>query len=183
MQVASKENIMPELETRRLLFVPYSLALKKATIQNRSLLAGLIGATVPDDWPGPDLMEALPFFIELMEQDSSGDVWDGIIIHKQNKIVIGDMGFKGGPGAAGEVEIGYSIIPAYRNRGYATEMARCLITWAFQQHGIRAVIAECLDDNAGSIKVLEKLGMRRLPPDGNMLKWEIRKEEWEQREG
>jgi [ribosomal protein S5]-alanine N-acetyltransferase len=174
---------MPKLETNRLLYLPYSLKLKKATLQNRSLLAGLIVATVPDDWPGPDLMEALPFFIGLMEQDPSGDVWDGIIIHKQDNIVIGDMGFMGGPDASGVVEIGYSIIPAYRNQGYATEMARCLITWAFQQPGIRAVIAECLDDNAGSIKVLEKLGMRRLPPDGNMLKWEIRKEGWEQHEG
>ena len=117
-----------------------------------------------------------------MEQDPSGDVWDGLIIHKQDKIVIGDMGFKGGPDAAGAVEIGYSIIPAFRNQGYATEMARRLITWAFQQPAIRAVIAECLDDNAGSIQVLEKLGMRRLAPDGNMLKWEIREEEWEQRE-
>lgn len=173
---------MPELETNRLLYLPYSLELKQATLQNRSSLSGLIGATVPDNWPGPDLMEALPFFIELMQQDPSGNVWDGIIIHKQDKIVIGDMGFKGGPDAAGAVEIGYSIIPAYRNQGYATEMACRLITWAFQQPAIRAVIAECLDDNAGSIKVLEKLGMRRLAPDGNMLKWEIRREEWEQRE-
>lgn len=174
---------MPELETQRLLLVPYSLELKKATLQNRSLLAGLIGVTVPDNWPGPDLMEALPFFIELMEQDLSGDIWDGIIIHKQDRIVIGDMGFKGGPDAAGLLEIGYSIIPAYRNQGYATEMGSSLITWAFQQPRVRAVIAECLDDNAGSIKVLEKLRMRRLPPDGSMLKWEIRKEEWKQREG
>ncbi len=173
---------MPELETNRLLYLPYSLELKQATLQNRLSLARLIGATVPDDWPGPDLIEALPFFIELMEQDPSGNVWDGIIIHKQDRIVIGDMGFKGGPDAAGAVEIGYSVIPAYRNQGYATEMARRLITWAFQQPAIRAVIAECLDDNAGSIKVLEKLGMRRLAHDGNMLKWEIRKEEWEQRE-
>jgi [ribosomal protein S5]-alanine N-acetyltransferase len=36
-------------------------------------------------------------------------------------------------------------------------------------------IAECLNDNIGSIKVLEKLGMRRLEPEGNMLKWELRK--------
>jgi ribosomal-protein-alanine N-acetyltransferase len=174
---------MPKLETNRLLYLPYSLELKKVTLQNKSLLANLIGARVPEDWPGPDLMDALPFFIERMELDPSGEVWDGIIIHKQNKVVIGDIGFKGGPNAAGVVEIGYSIIPAYRNRGYATEMVHCLITWAFQQPDIRAVIAECLDDNTGSIKVLEKLGMRRTALYGNMLKWEIRKEEWEHREG
>lgn len=169
---------MPQLETERLLLVPYSLDLKKATLQNKSLLADMIGFRVPEDWPGPDLMEALPFFIKQMEQEPSGLVWDGIIVHKRDKVVIGDMGFKGGPDAAGAVEIGYSIIPEYRNQGYATEMARNLIAWAFQQPAIRLVVAECLDDNAGSIKVLEKLGMRRLASEGNMLKWEIWKEEW-----
>ena len=92
--------------------------------------------------------------------------------------MIGDIGFMGGPDQEGVVEVGYSIIPEYRNQGYATEMARSLIAWAFQEKGIKLVTAECLDDNIGSIKVLEKVGMRRLEPDGNMLKWEIRKEEW-----
>jgi ribosomal-protein-alanine N-acetyltransferase len=55
-------------------------------------------------------------------------------------------------------------------------MARGLIAWAFQEKGIKLVTAACLDNNIGSIKVLEKVGMHRLEPDGNMLKWEIRKD-------
>ena len=50
-----------------------------------------------------------------------------------------------------------------------------MIAWAWQQPGVTAVTAECLDDNVGSIKVLEKAGMHRLPAEGNMLKWETRK--------
>jgi ribosomal-protein-alanine N-acetyltransferase len=84
----------------------------------------------------------------------------------------------GGPDQEGVVEVGYSIVPENRNQGYATEMARGLIAWAFQEKGIKAVTAACLDNNIGSIKVLEKVGMRRLEPDGNMLKWVMRKEEW-----
>jgi len=57
-------------------------------------------------------------------------------------------------------------------------MAHRLIAWAFQEKGIKIATAACLDDNVGSIKVLEKVGMRRLVPEGNMLKWEIRQEEW-----
>jgi len=38
------------------------------------------------------------------------------------------------------------------------------------------ITAECLNDNIGSIRVLEKVGMRRLEPEGNLLKWELRKE-------
>jgi len=73
--------------------------------------------------------------------------------------------------------INVHIFSNYRNQGYATEMAQALIQWAFQQQGIRVVTASCLNDNIGSIKVLEKAGMSRLQPEGNMLKWELRKEQ------
>ena len=82
----------------------------------------------------------------------------------------------GGPDKDGVVEVGYDIVPEYRKQGYATEMARSLVAWAFQETGIKVVTASCLDDNIGSIKVLENVGMRRLEPDRNMLKWEIRKD-------
>ena len=169
---------MPKLETQHLLFIPFTLELKKITLHNKPQVAERIGVRVSDDWPGPDFMEALPFFIDQMEQDSSGSVWDGIILHKADSIAIGGMGFLGGPDETGAIEIGYSIVPAYRKHGYATEMGQALIAWAFQQPDIRAVIAECLQDNIASIKVLEKLGMRRLALHDNLIKWEIRREDW-----
>jgi [ribosomal protein S5]-alanine N-acetyltransferase len=166
---------MPEHETRRLRLVPFSLELKKVAVTDRNMLADLLGVHVPDSWPGPDLEEALPFFITEMEKRPSTSAWDGLIIHKDNKVLIGDMGFKGPPDPAGRVEIGYNIIPEYRNQGYATEMACHMIAWAWQQSSVISVTAECLDDNLGSIKVLEKAGLRRLEPEGTMLKWETRK--------
>ncbi len=169
---------MPELQTQHLHFLSFSLDLKRLTLSNKSHLAERIGVCVPNDWPGPDFSDALPFFIQQMEQDPSDSVWDGIIIHKADGVVIGDMGFRGGPDEAGVVEIGYSIIPAYRNHGYATEMAHALITWAFQQPDILTVVAECLQDNIGSIKVLEKLGMRRVGLHDDLLAWEVRREDW-----
>ncbi len=54
-------------------------------------------------------------------------------------------------------------------------MARRVIEWAFHTPGIQVITAQCLDDNIGSIRVLEKVGMRRLAPEGNRLKWELRK--------
>ena len=122
------------------------------------------------------MLEALPFFIEAMEKDPLGLVWDGIILQKADQRAIGGIGFHGPPDEAGRVEIGYNIIPAYEGQGYATEMARRVIDWAFHTSGIEVITAECLDDNIGSIRVLEKVGMRRLAPEGNRLKWELRKE-------
>ena len=170
---------MLALETKRLQLIPFLLDLKKAALNDRARLVEMLGVYVPVHWPGPDLAEALPSFIENMERAPSEPAWDWIAIHTLAQAVIGDIGFMGGPDQEGVVEFGYSIVPEYRNQGYATEMARGLIAWAFQEKGIRVVTAACLDDNFGSIKVLEKVGMHRLEPGGNMLKWEIRKEEWE----
>jgi ribosomal-protein-alanine N-acetyltransferase len=163
------------LESQRLKLLPFTLELKKATLADRARLAEMLEVAIPDTWPGADLLEALPFFIEVMEKDPASLVWDGIIIHKAERIAIGGIGFHGGPDEAGMVEIGYNIIPAYERQGYATEMARRVIEWAFHTPGIQVITAQCLDDNLGSIRVLEKVGMRRLAPEGNMLKWELRK--------
>ncbi len=163
------------LETPRLKLLPFTLELKKATLAERARLAEMLEVEIPDAWPGADLLEALPFFIEVMEKDPAGLVWDGIIIHKAEQIAIGGIGFHGGPDEAGMVEIGYNIIPAYEGQGYATEMARRVIEWAFHTPSIQVITAQCLADNLGSIRVLEKVGMRRLAPEGTMLKWELRK--------
>jgi [ribosomal protein S5]-alanine N-acetyltransferase len=169
--------MLQELETPRLTLLPFSLEMKKIVLNDKAKLAQIIDVRVPEHWPGPDLTEALPFFVQEMEKNPAGPTWDGIIIHKAAQIIIGDMGFMGGPDATGTVEIGYSIMPEYRNQGYATEMAQALIRWAFQQKGINVIIASCYADNIGSIKVLHKAGMNRLQPEGNMLKWELRKEQ------
>jgi RimJ/RimL family protein N-acetyltransferase len=161
------------LETPRLKLLPFTLELKKVTLFERDRLPEMLGVAVPDAWPGADMLEALPHFIEAMEQDPLGRVWDGIILHKADRVAIGGIGFHGPPDEAGMVEIGYNIIPAYEGQGYATEMARRVIDWAFQTPGIERITAQCLDDNIGSIRVLEKVGMHRLPPEDQMLKWEL----------
>jgi RimJ/RimL family protein N-acetyltransferase len=168
--------IVPTLETKRLRLIPFSLELKKAAMNDRVRLVEMLGVYVPEHWPGPDMVEALPFFVENMEKAPSEPAWDWIAIHRSGQGVIGGIGFMAGPDKDGVVEVGYDIVPEYRNKGYATEMARSLIAWALQETGIKVVTATCLDANIGSIKVLEKVGMRRLEPEGNMLKWEIRKD-------
>ena len=145
-------------------------------MNDRAKLVEMLGVYVPEHWPGPDLVEALPVFVENMEEAPSEPIWDWIAIHRLDQAVIGGIGFMRDPDKAGVVEVGYDVVPEYRKQGYATEMAHSLIAWAFQETEIKVITASCLDDNIGSIKVLENVDMRRLEPDGNMLKWEIRKE-------
>lgn len=56
--------------------------------------------------------------------------------------------------------LGYILDPAHAGQGYATELARNLLSLAFDDLGLRRVTAGCYADNAASRRVLEKVGMR-----------------------
>ena len=65
-------------------------------------------------------------------------------------------------GLAGGTELGYRLYPAFWGRGLATEGARALIGSAFGRLHLDLVVATTMADNAGSWRVLEKCGMRRV---------------------
>lgn len=58
-------------------------------------------------------------------------------------------------------ELGYTIAREYRRRGLATEAARSATTYAFEMLALDRVEAICDVENAGSLRLLEQLGMRR----------------------
>lgn len=170
---------MQTIETPRLTLVPFSLDLMRAAIAGKDRLAELLKVTIPASWPGSDLAEALPVFAQNMGKEPEAPTWIGLIIHKTDNSLIGDMGFHGAPDENGAVEIGYSIAPEYRNQGYATEMVRALIHWAFQQPAIKIITAETLKENTASIKVLTKAGMNCLASEDEWLRWEIHKQTYQ----
>ena len=54
----------------------------------------------------------------------------------------------------------WAIAPAYQRHGYASEAARALIDYAFTQLNLKRTIATTTYDNAASIGVMRKAGMR-----------------------
>jgi RimJ/RimL family protein N-acetyltransferase len=58
-------------------------------------------------------------------------------------------------------EIGWLVDPAYAGQGLATEAARALLALCFDGLGLRRVTAAAFADNAASVRVMEKLGMRQ----------------------
>lgn len=61
--------------------------------------------------------------------------------------------------AADEVELGYRLVAAAWGNGYATEGARALLALAFDELGVRRVVAQTMFVNAASRQVLEKIGL------------------------
>lgn len=61
----------------------------------------------------------------------------------------------------GQAMVGYSLLPAFRGRGYATRAVGLLAAWAFQEAGVARLIAGTAPDNVNSQRVLERAGFRR----------------------
>ncbi|ATI60199.1 GNAT family N-acetyltransferase [Bacillus cereus] len=97
------------------------------------------------------------------------------VLRKEDDSVLGDIGFKGKPNENQTVEIGYGFIEKYWNQGYATEAVKELIDWAFKTGEVETIIAETLLDNYSSMRVLEKLHMKRVNATEMMINWKIEK--------
>ena len=59
-----------------------------------------------------------------------------------------------------EVGLYWEIAPDQRRQGYASEAGQALIDYGFQDLRLRRIVAMTHDDNAASIGVMRKLGMR-----------------------
>jgi len=99
------------------------------------------------------------------------------LVHRDSETVVGSAGFKGPPTADGVVEIAYGINPDHQGRGYATEAAQALTTYAFSSGKVRLVRAHTRPEPNASTRVLAKCGFRRVgevidPEDGLVWRWE-----------
>jgi ribosomal-protein-alanine N-acetyltransferase len=100
------------------------------------------------------------------------------VVHRESGSVIGSAGFKGAPDASGMVEVGYGIVPAFEGRGYATEVAKMLVAWAFASGEVHVVRAHTMPRANASTRVLGKCGFGYVgevtdPEDGRVWRWEL----------
>ena len=59
-----------------------------------------------------------------------------------------------------DIDIGYALLPRFWSRGYAVEAAQATVVYAKDVIGLQRIVAIVDPANEGSIRVLEKLGMR-----------------------
>ena len=70
------------------------------------------------------------------------------------------IGFGGLRSLNGTPEVVYHMAPAYWGKGYGTELCRAALLFGFDQRGFDRIVAIAKPDNAASIHVMEKLGMK-----------------------
>jgi len=61
----------------------------------------------------------------------------------------------------GDVDIGFAFLPQFWSKGYAFESAQAVIDWGRRARGVTRVVGITAAHNHGSMRVLEKLGLKR----------------------
>lgn len=133
-----------------------------------------------DTLPPEVRSEISPVWLNRLQAASEPDPWICMfrIRRNDNGCEVGSCGFKGAPDEKGVVEIAYGIEEAYQNQGFATESARALRDFAFEQAQVKIVRANTKKENVASECVLNKCEFRLIgqfedPEDGLVNRWEI----------
>ena len=157
------------LQTPRLDLVAATLEHVEAELNDRAALESLLGVPIPEDWPpGEYDRNAQEFFLSQFVSSGGSSItgwlnWYAVTRNPSGlrEALVACAGFLGPP-KNGTVEIGYSVVPAARGCGYATEIVNALVAHALTHPDVNEVIAHTSDANAASTRVLLRCGFSRV---------------------
>lgn len=97
--------------------------------------------------------------LNQLREDPTSTPWlVRVVIDAGTGEIVGHAGFHGPPDENGMVEVGYTIHPEFRRRGYATAALGALIAYAAESGEARIVRASISPDNSGSLKTIAAYG-------------------------
>ncbi|GAB1691787.1 GNAT family N-acetyltransferase [Krasilnikovia sp. M28-CT-15] len=108
---------------------------------------------------------------QILADPASADWIARAAVAVDEDVVVGHGGFHGPPDADGTVELGYSVDPAYRRRGYGRAILTELLRRADADPAVAAVRASIRPDNTASLATLSGTGFVRIG------------EQWDQEDG
>ena len=156
------------LQSPRLTLIASTLAHIRTELESPEQLTNMLNAVVSPDWPtGEYDRDAMEFFRARLEEGGEEvEGWYGwYAVREANResarALVGGAGYFGPPDEAGTVEIGYSVLPEWQRRGYASEMVQTLVEHAFTFAHVKCTIAHTTEANPASIAVLLRCGFHR----------------------
>jgi [ribosomal protein S5]-alanine N-acetyltransferase len=114
-------------------------------------------------WTGrteAEVREFLGMFLANQQQQPRIKFQLAVTLRAEERL-IGGCGIRMKSIDSHEGNIGYEFAPAYWGQGYATEAARAIVAFGFNELRVHRIWAHCIAENVGSARVLEKLGMQR----------------------
>ncbi|MEJ8281266.1 GNAT family protein [Pseudonocardia spirodelae] len=158
---------VPLLHTARLVLPGWSPA----------VAAAVVAGTRRADWAADFPADGDRVVARLLARDPSGPGWGPLghrlLVERDGGAVVGGAGLfpapDDGPAA---LELGYGVVASRRGRGYAAEAARALLDLALAA-GAAPLVAGVDPGNPASVRVLERLGMRRCGTRGGAERFRL----------
>ncbi|NTW01856.1 MAG: GNAT family N-acetyltransferase [Oscillochloris sp.] len=103
-------------------------------------------------------------FLAILDREEPGRPGNGFqfaVALRANDNLIGDVYLRLLDYDLRQGEIGYTLARNWQGQGYAHEAVSAVISYAFSTLGLHRITAIVDQENAPSIKLLERLGMRR----------------------
>lgn len=113
------------------------------------------------------ISEAGGFIRKIPTEANIPNTWFQLaIVNKNEDRLIGDIGIHFLEDNA-QIEIGYTLAPSHQGQGYAIEAVTAVINYLFSDLKKHRITASVDPNNRSSIRLLEKLGMRK---EGHFIK-------------
>lgn len=163
------------VETSRLLIRPLTATQLRLYLQANDLFEQAQGLACTGRMVAPAVQNMVERFTIPQMADATTDnflfytFW--IVVEKQRRLIVAELGFKGEPNGNGEIEIGYGTMPLHQGRGFMTEAVAGMVNWCCLRPDVRTLLAETDAANAASIKVLVKNHFTQYTHKGKMLWW------------
>jgi RimJ/RimL family protein N-acetyltransferase len=134
-----------------------------------------------------DVQQLLGMFIHWQNEKPRRKFQFAVCLLGQTQM-IGNCGIRKDHYDSLQADIGYELAPAAWSCGYATEAARRIIQFGFEELGVQRITAECVEENLASRRVLERCGLQFFERqdahlmfkgrDWNILVYAIERQQW-----
>ena len=111
-------------------------------------------------WDSCTKQEAIDLVRDATQPGTPGEWFQFAVELKQTSTLIGDCALKTEADGR-QAEIGFTFSRAYQRRGFASEAVTRVLEYAFCELSLHRVYAITDQENASSVALLERLGMRR----------------------
>ncbi len=158
--MAGKRHI---LETERLILRPFEPADEPAYAAIRSkpeVARYLAGGEASAAQGAATAARLVPAFAALWDDPGYGP-W--AVVERATGCLIGHLGLRLLPEFQSRTELLYALSPEAQGKGYAAEGAATALSFGFDTLGLPTIIALALPQNEASLKVMDRVGMKRRP--------------------
>lgn len=154
-----------KLVSARLDLVPVTVKAVRSELAGDGRLGGILGAEITAEWPPVDwdrpVLELLA--VTFAREPEQQALQRYVLLRRADGslVLIGSVGGFVWPDRWDEIEIGYSVLPAFRRCGYAFEAAERYLGFVRERAGDLKVVAQTYPHLVASVRILERLGFVR----------------------